>query len=62
MKIRINYNEINAQTNAGITRPDALLHYINGLIDYLYTHNKNYNKTQYYKIEELKIIFDNINE
>jgi hypothetical protein len=62
MKIKINYEEINNITGAGITRPAALLHYVRGLIDYLYTHNKNYNKTQYYKIEELKTIIENITE
>lgn len=62
MKIKINYDEINITTGAGLTRPAAVLHYMKSLVDYLYTHNKNYNKTQYYKIEELKTIIDNITE
>lgn len=31
-------------------------------IDFLYTHNKNYTKKQYYAISELKIIIDSIKE
>lgn len=56
----INYNRINELTGAGIMRPAATLLYMRNLLDYLYKHNKNYTKQQYYKIEELKIIVDNM--
>lgn len=60
--MKINYNEINAATGAGLFRPAAVLHYMRGVIDYLYTHNKNYTNTQYYLIENLKAIIDNMEE
>lgn len=34
--------------------------YVRSLIDYLATHNKNYNSEQYERIEILKDIFDSI--
>lgn len=37
-----------------------LLDFIKESIYYLYTHNKNYNGTQWIKIQDLKDIFDNI--
>lgn len=58
--MKINYNVINEITGAGLMRPAAVLHYMRSLLDWLYTHNKNYTKEQYYKIEELKIILDNL--
>ena len=60
--MKINYNKINEETGAGLLNPPAVLHYMNSLIDYLYAHNKNYTKQQYYKIEELKTIINNIVE
>jgi hypothetical protein len=58
--MKINYNKINELTGAGIMRPASTLLYMRNLLDYLYKHNKNYTKQQYYKIEELKIIVDNM--
>lgn len=37
-----------------------LLDFIKDTIYYLYTHNKNYNGSQWIKIQDLKEIFDNI--
>lgn len=60
--MKINYNEINQKTRLGLMNAAEILHYMSGAIDYLYTHNKNYTKTQYYKIEDLKNIIDSIKE
>ena len=60
--MKINYNEINEKTQLGLFNANEILHYMRGAIDYLYTHNKNYTKTQYYKIEDLKNIIDSITE
>ena len=60
--MKINYNEINKKTRLGLLNGNEILHYMSGAIDYLYTHNKNYTKTQYYKIEDLKNIIDSITE
>ena len=60
--MKINYNEINKKTRLGLLNANEILHYARGVIDYLYTHNKNYTKTQYYKIEDLKNIIDSIKE
>lgn len=60
--MKINYNEINKKTRLGLLNANEILHYMSDVIDYLYTHNKNYTKTQYYKIEDLKNIIDSITE
>lgn len=60
--MKINYNEINEKTRLGLLRASEVLHYMQSVIDYLYTHNKNYTKNQYYKIEDLKNIIDSITE
>jgi hypothetical protein len=60
--MKININEINKKTRLGLMNKNEVLHYITGVIDYLYTHNKNYTKVQYYKIEDLKNIIDCITE
>lgn len=60
--MKININKINEKTRLGLMNKNEILHYVAGIIDYLYTHNKNYTKTQYYKIEDLKNIIDCITE
>ena len=60
--MKINYNEINKRTRLGLLNKSEVLHYVAGVIDYLYSHNKNYTKEQYYKIEDLKNIIDCIVE
>lgn len=40
--MNINYKEINEITGAGVMCLAAVLNYMRGLLDYLYTHNKNY--------------------
>lgn len=62
MKLKINYNKINEETRLGLLNANEVLHYVSGVIDYLYAHNKNYTKEQYYKIENLKSIIDSISE
>lgn len=60
--MKIDINEINRRTRLGLLNKNEILHYVSGVIDYLYTHNKNYTKKQYYKIEDLKNIIDCIKE
>ena len=60
--MKINLNKINKETRLGLLTKNEVLHYVRGVIDYLYTHNKNYTKTQYFKIEDLKSIIDSITE
>ena len=60
--MKIDFNKINKNTRLGLLNKNEILHYISGVIDYLYTHNKNYTKTQYYKIQDLKNIIDGITE
>lgn len=60
--MKIKYNQINAETGAGIFNKPELFHYASGLINELYTHNKNYTRKQWEQISELKTIIDNITE
>ena len=60
--MKVNINKINESTRLGLMNKAEVLHYARAVIEYLYTHNKNYTKEQYYKIEDLKNIIDNINE
>lgn len=60
--MKIDLNKINKNTRLGLLNKNEVLHYVSGVIDYLYTHNKNYTKNQYYKIEDLKRIIDCITE
>ena len=63
--MKIDFEKIKRYTGIDYTseyateyRDESLLDYIKNSIDYLSTHNKNYNNTQYNKIMELKEIFD----
>ena len=60
--MKINFNKINESTGIGVFRDSSLLVYIQHSLDYLETHNKNYTKKQYHLINELKTIFENIEE
>ena len=60
--MKIDINEINKRTRLGLMNKNEILHYVSSAIDYLYTHNKNYTKKQYYKIDDLKNIIDCIKE
>jgi hypothetical protein len=60
--MKINFNKINESTLLGLMTKAEILHYVDSAINYLYTHNKNYTKEQYYRIEDLKHIIDNITE
>lgn len=59
MDLKINYEEINKNIRKFEDNYD-LLYFIKDILDYLYTHNKNYNQSQWIKIQDLKEIFDNI--
>ena len=52
----INYQEIFKNTGRVLNNEDDLLYLLNENIDYLFTHNKNYTKKQFEKIEEIKEI------
>lgn len=60
--MKINYKKINDETGAGIFNKNELLHYVSGLVNDLYTHNKNYTKKQYENITDLKSVIDSIIE
>lgn len=60
--MKVNFNKINESTRLGLMTKAEVLHYVRSVIEYLYTHNKNYTKEQYFRIEDLKNIMDNINE
>lgn len=60
--MKINFDKINKNTRLGIFNKAELLHYLMATAEFLESHNKNYNKTQYEKIWELKEIFKNIEE
>ena len=60
--MKVNFNKINESTRLGLMTKAEILHYMRAVIEYLYTHNKNYTKEQYYRIEDLKNFIANINE
>ena len=60
--MKIDFNKINESTRLGLMTKAEILRYVRGVVEYLYTHNKNYTKEQYYRIEDLKNIIDNIDE
>ena len=45
-----NYEKLLKNTGCSFNNWDDLLYYLNNLLDYLTTHNKNYTKEQYNKI------------
>ena len=60
--MKINYEKLNKATNGGYFRPSAVLMSARKDIEFLYTHNKNYTKSQWETILDLKEIIDNIEE
>jgi len=60
MKISINKEDILKSVGLEFTNIEDYLLYMQELIDYLYFHNKNYTNKQYFKIEELRAILNNI--
>lgn len=59
--MKIDFEKLEKET--GIlknTNETDLILYIKNIIDYLATHNKNYNNPQYFKISLLKDIFKSI--
>ena len=60
MDFKINYENILNDTGIKFDDIYSLLYFLQNNIDYLFTHNKNYTKTQYNKIIDLKEIINNI--
>ena len=60
MKIRFNKENILKSIGIECSCDTNYLAYMQQLIDELYRHNKNYTNKQYYMINELKEILDNI--
>lgn len=60
--MKINYEKLNKATQGGYLRPSAVLLDAQENIDFLFTHNKNYTKAQWYAIMKLKEIIDSIEE
>lgn len=60
MKIRFNKENISKSIGIECSNDINYIVYMQRLIDDLYRHNKNYNNKQYYAINDLKEISDNI--
>ena len=60
--MKINYEKLNKATKGGYFRLSAVLMSARKYIEFLYTHNKNYTKSQWEAILDLKEIIDNIEE
>lgn len=60
--MKIDYNQLNKNTNGGFFRPETILMQAKKEIEFLYTHNKNYTKSQYEAIVELYEIINSIKE
>ncbi len=58
MKITIDYDKIEHLTGRKFDNVEQLYFYIAYVMDYLKAHNKNYNKKQYEKIDEIWEIFN----
>ena len=59
MDLKINYEEINKNIRKFEDEYD-LLYFIKENLEYLSTHNKNYNQSQWIMIQDLKEIFNNV--
>lgn len=59
MDLKINYEEINKNIRKFEDEYD-LLYFIKDNLEYLSTHNKNYNQSQWIMIQDLKEIFNNV--
>jgi hypothetical protein len=60
MKIKIDKESIFNSIGIEFENDYDYLLYLLKLIDYLYFHNKNYTNKQYYKIEEIREILENM--
>lgn len=60
MEIRFNKEKIIKLIGIDMNNNIDYLSYARQLVYDLYSHNKNYTKRQYYEIEELKEILDNV--
>lgn len=60
MKIKFNKENILKSIGIEFSCDANYLLYMQKLVDELYLHNKNYNNAQYYAINDLKEILDNI--
>ena len=61
--MKIDFEKMKERTGCDFTKngkykKQDLLFYIKSILYNLWTHNKNYTKEQYYRIDELKEIFD----
>ena len=60
MKVKVNKKDILKSIGVEFRNEYDYLLYLLQLIDYLYFNNKNYTKRQYYRIEEIREILQNI--
>lgn len=58
--MKINFDKLEQETGIKDTNENDLILYIKNIVEYLATHNKNYNNTQYHKIILLNDIFKSI--
>ena len=58
--MKIDFEKLEKETGIKNTNETDLILYIKNIIDYLATHNKNYNNAQYFKISLLQDIFKSI--
>ena len=56
----MNIKIINEFTGLNFNNEKEMFSFLRSELDFLYRHNKNYTKQQYYKIETLKNIIDNL--
>ena len=59
-KLKINKNNILNNIGVEFKNKNDYIQYMQNLLEFLETHNKNYTQKQYYKILELKEIINNI--
>lgn len=59
MILNVNYEELKKYVR-NFKDDNDLYNFIKDSIDFLYTHNKNLNETQWVKIQDLKSIIDSI--
>jgi hypothetical protein len=60
MKVKVNKKDILKSIGVEFRNEYDYLLYLLQLIDYLYFNNKNYTNKQYYRIEEIREILQNI--
>lgn len=60
MEIKINKKEIEKNIGIFCTDEKDYINFMQTIINDLYIHNKNYTKKQYFQLENIKEILDNI--